>query len=134
MQMASVVTVYGDGRCFFRCLAIYLCKELLEAERTENGLTVSNILRNEQISKADNLRGAFLDLLSKEKEMLSQKSKTLPYILDKGPSSQYTSFNERLEAMSHAGTFAGNVELVAAGLPVFCYECNCMYIKNRGPL
>ena len=38
--------------------AIYLYKELLEAERTESGLTVSSSLRSEEASTSDGLRSA----------------------------------------------------------------------------
>lgn len=112
--------VLGDGRCFYRCLASFLFKELLEADRLECGLPGLVVhptpgYEDVEASKADDLRKVVVDVMKKEEQLLSRLSVNLPFILDNTLSTKFTSVQERIASMMRVGSFAGNLELLAAG-------------------
>jgi hypothetical protein len=110
--------VYGDGRCFFRCLALSFYEELFEAERSESGWINESSptcqLGSEETEKADQLRKVITDSMKKDGDYLSRASQNLPFLLDKTVVKQYASIDERLHSMSCPATFAGTLELLAA--------------------
>ena len=109
-----MVQTFGDGRCFFRCLAASLYKELREAYRSEYGLIISEDLVQSEMHKADTLRRVIASLLFQEEQLLSRMARDIPFLLDNTFSTKFASIKERAKSMSRVGTFAGNLEIIAA--------------------
>lgn len=108
------IIVFGDGRCFFRCLATYLSPTLQEVERRASGLIKSKELAFDEQTKADKLRHEVCNVLHKHRSLLIEMSSSMGFLLDNTMDNDYKSVNDRIKAMSMSSTYVGNLEIIAA--------------------
>lgn len=106
------VPVYGDGRCFFTSIVAALYLDLKSCERNCFGLIKEHDLMLSERQMADSLRKHVVDFLRNHEETISEISIDLPYLLDGKVGMRYASLQERLQAMSHVDTYAGNLEML----------------------
>jgi len=97
------VPVYGDGRCFFRCVSKFMLRNCTIPMPLE---TVHADLLREDICKA----------MCQQDDILTKMCSSCPFLLEKtfNCNSSYVSINERIRAMSCSSTFVGNVEIMMA--------------------
>jgi len=80
--------------------------------------------------KANDMRCAVVDLMVKEKEILTDYAKNLPFLLDSSFGNNYSSIDDRISNMSREDTYnADNVELLSAGY-LLGKQLVAKYIRN----
>ena len=113
-KSSSIVRVFPDGSCFFRCLSVSLDKTLQSAERSSDGLICDYKLRCLEQSFADDIRDSVVRLLRCHVQELDAKCQALPMLLERDVGKYYKSMSHRLESMTQRTEFAGNLEVLAA--------------------
>jgi len=74
--------VFGDGRCLFRSVAVFLYHSLHMADRGHLGELTSLEFAQEEQLKADLLRAEICNVLSEHKDLLREMSGNLLFMLD----------------------------------------------------
>ena len=111
-EKTRIVSVIGDGRCFFRCIVVNLYHTLLSAHTA--GLRSTHESRSlQEVRLADDLREAVVSLLSRNCDVLAEIAERMSFLLDDTYSKQYKSIEERIAAVSQPATFVGNLEILA---------------------
>ena len=124
----TTIHVYGDGRCFFRCIAAFLNSSFRTATRFKSGKISSASLATEETLKADSLRVDVCKCLRHHTEMLSTMSQSLQLLLDDTLHHRFACIDDRICAMEHSATYVGTVEMLAAAyllrtqIHVYCYS------------
>lgn len=105
----SLVKIYEDGNCFFRCLAIYIKNNLQECKRMKNGRCQSRNLFLKETNLADSLRDLLLCFLKENKEKYQNQNLDgcSLYLEDE-------TLEEHIDRMSEDGEFAENLEVKLA--------------------
>ena len=114
--IGNIVNIYGDGRCFFRCMATYLLGELRKSKRTDCGISE---LEREERDSADLLRAEVVKLLERESDFLSRNETHWQFLLDTDLDNHYVS--SRIQDMNKPGEYAGYL--------VFGYHGKDIYYK-----
>jgi len=65
---------------------------------------------------ADELRHDIVDILMENKDMLSERVRSLPFLLDREVGKSYSSIDDRLTKMAMPSEFAGHLEFFAASV------------------
>lgn len=125
----SVIKVFGDGRCLFRCATIHGIKALQDAARSHcSGLATEKTLLILEENSSDYIRKAVVSALRNEQANLEAETANLPFMLDSSVGKSYASVGQRLEMMARPSEYAGFLECVAlsyvTGRQVLLYEEN----------
>jgi len=83
--------------------------------RTKSGHILAFNLAKMGTIKANDMRCDVVGLIVKEKEILTDYAKNLPFLLDSSFGNNYSSIDDRISNMSREDTYADNVELLSAG-------------------
>ena len=127
------VKVFGDGRCFFRCIAVASHEGLCKSERNMFGQVEDGNLHSVETLLADKIRSMVCKVLEANYTFLCD----LPigqqkYYLEKRSGESYEGFRERIDDMKVTGTFAGPLEIAVAA---FCLKTQiCILQKKEGAL
>ena len=106
------VKVYGDGRCFFRCIATLLNRPLLLCARNEGGMPVDPRLESFETSLADILRADTVQTLEANLHFLNILDDAIKKALCEKQTGQfYSSLEERLTSMLSHDEYAGELEI-----------------------
>jgi hypothetical protein len=105
----SLVKIYEDGNCFFRCLSVYIKNNLQECNRMKNGRCQSRRLFLKETNLADSLRDLLLCYLKENKEQYQNQNLDgcSLYLEDE-------TLEEHIDRMSEDGEFAENLEVKLA--------------------
>lgn len=104
------ISIYEDGNCFFRCLAIYCLKEkLLDCRRMKNGRCASRNLFADETNMSWSLRMLIMNYIKKNINKFTSQN-----IGDCLINLEDETINEHLERMSIDGEFAEMLEVRAA--------------------
>ena len=106
------IRVFGDGRCFFRCMAVNSLKSLFESERNMYGQAIGGNYHSVETLLADQIRSAVTKIIQDNlQQLMCLPSAQRQYYLEKRSGVQYESFKERIEDMKSTSTFAGPLEI-----------------------
>ena len=105
------VSIYGCGRCFFRCIAYYAEPIIRRAERHMYGMAVLDAIATHEQSLADKVRNAVVDAIEYNKEQLEDIITATPYILESRDGHFYASLDERIQDMRRTSAYACSLEL-----------------------
>ena len=108
-----LVNVYGDGRCFFRCVTADGLSCLQTAARSEDGVLIDDDKRRLELVFADQIRDSVVKFLLSHSDMLHSQALLLPMLLDRGIGQSYSSVLNRIQRMSKVDEYAGFLEIVA---------------------
>ena len=111
-----LISVFGDGRCLFRCAAIDGTTGLQTAKRSpkSNLPSTSDMLKLEQ-SISDQIRNTVVDAILKEQEQMQKESQNLQFLLDREVGKCYASLTEWITMMRRPSEFAGFLECLSLG-------------------
>src|SRR6218665_260808 len=110
-----LISICGDGRCLFRCIALFVNKNLLHAKRATSGRPRSTEDDKTETELADKIRADVVALILKNSEYIETKSEDLPFLLDnKLNEPGYVSVKSRCQAMRNEAEYAGMLEILAA--------------------
>lgn len=128
----SVIKVYGDGRCLFRCAAVHGIKALQDVSRCPfTSLALDKHLHVFEEHLSDHFRKVVVSALRSEQANLETETVNLNFLLDSSVGKSYTSLAHRLKMMSKPTEYAGFLECVAlshiTGRPVFVYADNVQH-------
>jgi len=123
----SLIRVYGDGRCLFRCAAIHGVKALHSIARSHcSSLPLDKDLQYLEQELSDRIRNEVVEALQAEQVKLQAETSHLHFLLDSNIGKSYNSLAHRLEMMSKPNEYAGFLECLAlsyvAGRQVLIYE------------
>lgn len=122
----NVVKCYPDGRCFFRCVAVYSLGCLRTAVRSRHGKLKDQQLFDMEQSFADEIRREVIAFLCTNLNMLNEMTDSLPFLLDRQVHGYFTSVDSRLEAMANPCEYAGVLEMLAVSFlfqrPIHVYQ------------
>ena len=107
-----IIPTEGDGRCFFRSIAIARDATLLTASRNRYGKLDDPILYLREKTSADALRASTVDYMMRNFDHYS----LLPDIAanaDMGDVQRYASFQDRIASMASETELPGEPEIVA---------------------
>ncbi|XP_072029408.1 uncharacterized protein [Amphiura filiformis] len=106
--------VFGDGRCFFRCIAVVSHRQLSECPRNMFSQAKIGNLHSVETNLADEIREVVVNTLADNlQHLLALPDGLQQYYLEKQAGVHYQSFDERLQDMKNKGTFAGPLEISA---------------------
>ena len=107
----DIVRVEGDGRCLFRSVVVCLNTNLQNLTRDKHGKILNTDFVTVEREKADNLRSDLNNFMSENSNLYND----LPdFILNSDqPNDCFSSFKDRLAAMSIPTTSAGDLEISA---------------------
>ena len=109
----DVIHIAGDGRCFFRCAAVFAFPELRPADRKSCGLPVDTDLGRKESQLADVLRTNVVSFLILHTEHLAILCKSFPFLLDINIGETYNGIVDRLARMKCSTEYAGFLEVAA---------------------
>ena len=108
----QLIPIYGDGRCFYRCIAAYSKNNLLFCERNEVGIPVDNEYFELEQQIADKVRHCVCSHLEKYTTSLETLPEAIKHIyLESSNMRFYSSFSEKIRDNRKPGTYAGNLEI-----------------------
>ena len=113
-NVCTVVNIYGDGRCLFRCLAVFLHPELQDAERDALG-RASHSADKTETEHANTLRKTIVGIIIENEALLSSVASDLQFLLDESQGQSFATIRDRIEFMSYdEEMYAGFLEVLAA--------------------
>lgn len=125
----KVIPIIGDGRCFFRCLALCLDKSLQQCQRSSSGIVYDRKQAMEEVRLADLIRQETVELISANSSSLEAISVDLPYMLDSQVNMSYASLQDRCLSMTKAEEYAGTTEILTAA---FIWGVQiCIYVESK---
>ena len=111
LELRKIIPVSGDGQCFFRSLAVAMNVTLQAACQSEHGVILNRRLHETECKEADELRAKVVKYM---REHLSQFPGEHALLNADMPAHiHYSSFVERIQAMSEAKTMPGEYEIIA---------------------
>jgi len=128
----SLIRVFGDGRCLFRCAAIHGVHALRNTARNRvSGLALDISLQNMEQQLSDRIRSEVVESLHAEQAILEVETSNLPFMLDSNMGKSYSSLGHRLEMMTKPNEYAGYLECLTlsyvSGRQVLIYEDKKQY-------
>jgi len=108
-----VVQVNGDGRCFFRCVAIAGCEQLQRTARSPHHIPLDLRLASHEENLADRTRTMVVERIKAHQAELEQISDSLPFLLEDRFNQTYTSVADRISGVARCDGYIGYLELVA---------------------
>lgn len=130
MSRCKTITIHGDGKCFFRCLAVGMRRSLQECNRTADGKPIDKQQMNEEANVADDMRMKIVGLIRANKESIEELSNDIPFLLENQIGKRrYDSIQDRCCAMSRPGEYADFLEIIAASY-LLCAQI-CVYLRNN---
>ncbi|XP_072039332.1 uncharacterized protein [Amphiura filiformis] len=131
------VKVFGDGRCFYRCLAVHGCLQLLKCSRNLFGVPLDQNLFDLETVLADGIRSEICDILeSSDKQPLcvlyTPDSENQPghYDLLCQPSHAILSQADSNQQIMKVQSLSDWLSLYSVSHPVTLYDC----LKYSNPI
>ena len=110
----TIIKTSGDGRCFFRSIAVAMDTELQVAIRTEDGVPLDKKCQAKEQLQADLLRSSVVSYMNEhidDYKDISDESGLLN--ADMPPTVKFSSITERMASMTNPKTMPGELEIVA---------------------
>ena len=109
-----IIPTVGDGRCFFRSIAIARDRQLLSAPRDRSsGKIHDDILQLRETFAADALRARTVDYMVQHYAEYDITSGTAAANADMPTNNHYSSLEDRIHSMASSTEMPGNLEIVA---------------------
>ena len=105
------IPTVGDGRCFFRSIAIGVDSKLQQAPRSSDGAIITAINQIGETAKSDNLRALTISQLCQSYDDVEPDGRILSADMPNGV--KFDTMAERILAMSSPLTMIGEIEIVA---------------------
>ena len=115
-QRFSLLKVYGDGKCFYRCIAVYSTRSLQQSPRNAYGVPChqGNLFSLETML-ADKIQLGINAILRSNLDSLNKLPPSIKHTcLEKQSEVFYADFNECVNDHSKLGTYACSVQIVTA--------------------
>ena len=112
-QRFNVVKSYGDGRCFYRCIAVHSCSSLQSVDRNYFGIPSIGSFFSLETMLADKIQSGIISILKENVHVLENLPQDVSRIfLEKQSGVFYESFNECLTDNSIPGTYACTLQIL----------------------
>jgi hypothetical protein len=95
-----LIQVLGDGRCFFRCVAVHGITELQNAQRNKNDIATNPKVALLEKDYADRVREKVVAYLKGNESQLQSMSGDLRLLLDDTVGARFESVGKRIRAIS----------------------------------
>ena len=109
------VKIFGDGRCFYRCLAAWSHNDLLHCTRNCFGVPIKKSTFDFETALADEIRQGICNMMIHSRETLTSLPDLKQRLFLEYRSGQYFSdFNARIRSSTKVDTYAGTLEVAIA--------------------
>ena len=121
------IKVFGDGWCFYRCIASFIRPELISCDRTIWGLPLDESLLDLETTFADKICHSVCEFLQNSLEALQSLPPDMQkQILETKSGHHDPDFTTRIMSNRNTGTYAGMLEVTATAylmkLPIQLYH------------